>query len=97
MIEKELKDWLAHRLATQPEYLVERMFPALDALEEKEGVALHQAMRKEDLPAIKYHMGRLDGVQLFNSLLGGLRLSDGKQPAAPGLLARMFSRGGSET
>ena len=94
LLDKETLDRFLARVQTNPEWLQDTYFPALERLVERYHTQLHQANRAGDLADIKYRQGCLDGAAESLALVIGLRSTETKKPAAPGLLARIYSFGG---
>lgn len=92
-MKEETRRWFIEKVAQNPEYLERTFLPALERAVHKAEDALRQSIRADDLPKIKYRQGWVDGAQECVLVLDGLRLSEGKKPAEPGLMARIFAGG----
>ena len=91
-MDNNLKEWLFQRIAQEPEFIM-TVVDALERAEEKAHGESHQAFRIGSIESIKYAQGRLDGIHSVIGILSGLKMSNTKQPAERGLIARMLGGG----
>lgn len=89
----DLKEYFYARASQTPEWIKEKWFPVLELFVTRLNNELRMANRSADVNKITYAQGRLDGVQAMLELLGGIKLSEAKNPTGTGLASRILSFG----
>lgn len=92
MLSEETKRWFQEKISQNPEYISRTFLPMLEKTLKKSDDALRESIRRDGIEQMKYRMGWSDGVQHCCAILDGLRISEGRSPAAPGLMERIFSK-----
>lgn len=88
-LDDSLRLWLVERVRSEPEYFGTKILPAWQELVNRSHSDFHQTARVGDPAKITYSQGRLDGVQMFLELLGGLKTAETPKPVETGLMSRM--------